>query len=153
MVRTTCAFTKMEGGTAWNIIPPKVTAGANLRLLNHTPEEAVRELEKRIGNEQVRVELDLATPPSPYSRSDGQAWDTLAETILQTWPDVVVTPYLMMAASDSRHYGRISDRVYRFSPMAMPPETRKTIHGHNERISVEALCTIVAFYTRLIQKL
>ncbi|MFH1880984.1 MAG: M20/M25/M40 family metallo-hydrolase [Bacillota bacterium] len=153
MMRTTCAFTKMEGGTAWNIIPPKVTAGANLRLLNHTPEQAVKELKTIIGNDQIQVDVVLGTMPSPYSRCDGAGWDTLKEAILQTWPDVIVSPYLMMAASDSRHYARISDRVYRFSPMAMPPETRKTIHGHNERISIETLLKIVAFYARLIRKI
>jgi len=153
MFRTTVAFTKIMGSKSWNVIPPKVEAGANLRLLNQTPEEAVRELEKKIGNDQVKVSLALGTSPSPYSRSDGEGWETLRESILQTWLGVIVSPYLMMAASDSRHYARISDRVYRFSPMVMPPEVRKTIHGHNERISVDTLCKIVAFYLRLIQKI
>ena len=153
MVRTTCAFTKMEGGTAWNVIPPKVTAGANMRLLNHTPEEAANELEKKIGNDQVKVDIVLGNSPSRYSLSDGEAWDTLKESILQTWPDVIVSPYLMMAASDSRHYARISDRVYRFSPMVMSGEIRATIHGHNEKISIASLNKMIAFYLRLIQKL
>ena len=153
MMRTTCAFTKMKGGTAWNVIPPKVSAGANLRLLNHTPEQAVAALKQKIGNEQVQVDVVMGTPPSPYSNSDGEAWDTIKETIRQTFPGVIVSPYLMMAASDSRHYAGISDRVYRFSPMAMPTEIRKTIHGHNERIPVESLIRIVAFYMRLIRKL
>ena len=153
MVRTTVAFTKIEGSKAWNIIPPKVSAGANLRLLNQTPAVAVRELEQRIGNDEVKVNLVLATEPSPYSVSAGDGWDALKESILQTWPGVVVSPYLMMAASDSRHYARISDRVYRFSPMAMSPEIRKTIHGHNERISIKTLVKIVAFYQRLIRNI
>ena len=153
MFRTTVAFTKIEGSKSWNVIPPKVEAGANLRLLNQAPEEAVRELEKKIGNDQVKVSLALGTSPSPYSRSDGEGWETIREAILQTWPGVIVSPYLMMAASDSRYYAHISDRVYRFSPMTMPPEVRRTIHGHNERISVETLCKIVAFYLRLMQKI
>ncbi|MBN1777889.1 MAG: M20/M25/M40 family metallo-hydrolase [Clostridiales bacterium] len=153
MMRTTCAFTKMDGGTAWNVIPPKVTAGANLRLLNHTPEEVVRELERKIGNDQVKVEVVLGTHPSRYSRCDGEGWETLKETILQTWPEVIVSPYLMMAASDSRHYARISDRVYRFSPMVISKEIRRTIHGHNERIPIESLKMMISFYLRLLQKI
>ncbi len=153
MMRSTCAFTKMEGGKAWNVIPPKVTAGANLRLLNHTPEQAVAELKQKINNDQVQVDVVLGTSPSRFSRCEGEAWDTVKETIQQTWPGVIVSPYLMMAASDSRHYAGISDRVYRFSPMRMPSELRKTIHGHNERIPVESLLEIVAFYLRLIRKI
>ena len=153
MMRTTCAFTKMRGGTAWNVIPPKVSAGANLRLLNHTQEQAVAELKKKIGNDQVQVEVVRGSSPSPYSCCKGETWDTIKETIRQTWPDVIVSPYLMMAASDSRHYAGISDRVYRFSPMEMSSEVRKTIHGHNERIPVKALLKTIAFYIRLIRKL
>ena len=153
MIRTTCAFTKMEGGAAWNVIPPKVTAGANLRLLNQTPAQAVRELEKKIKNPQVKVEIALGTTPSPYSRTQGQGWEALGQSIRQTWPGVIVSPYLMMAASDSRHYADISDRVYRFSPMEMPAEIRRTIHGHDERIPVKTLVKTVEFYVRLIQKI
>ncbi len=153
LMRSTCAFTRMEGGTAWNVIPPKVSAGANLRLLNHTLEQAVKQLRKFIGNDQVRVEVVSGNGPSPYSRSDGNSWDTLKEAILQTWPGIVVSPYLLRAATDSRHYTSISDRVYRFTPLLMSLETRKTIHGHNERIAIDALVEIVAFYVRLIQKI
>jgi len=153
MVRTTCAFTKMEGGTAWNVIPSKVTAGANMRLLNQSPEQAAQEIRKKIGNDRVQGTVLAPNAPSPFSVTEGPEWDTLKETIRQTWPGVVVTPYLMVAASDSRHYARISDRVYRFCPMELPAESRQTIHGHNERIAVDALLKIVTFYIRFIQKL
>ena len=153
MIRTTCAFTRMEGGPAWNVIPPRVSAGANLRLLNQTPEQAVRELKQKIGDERVKVTLVMGNTPSPFSRTDSEGWAAVKEAILQTWPDVIVSPYLMMAASDSRHYARISDRVYRFSPMEMPAEIRSTIHGHNEHIPVETLLKTVAFYMRLIRKI
>lgn len=153
MLRTTCAFTKMEGGNVWNVIPPRVTAGANLRLLNQTPEEAVEALKTRIDNDEIEISLVTPNAPSPFSRTEGPAWDIVKETILQTWPGVIVTPYLMMAASDARHYARISDRVYRFCPMVLPTEIRKTIHGNNERIPRETLLKIVVFYMQLMKKL
>ncbi|HPF88410.1 MAG TPA: M20/M25/M40 family metallo-hydrolase [Candidatus Limiplasma sp.] len=153
LMRTTCAFTKMEGGTAWNVIPPTVFAGADVRLLNQTPEQAAQEFQKIIANDQIQIDIVTPTPPSPYSLTEGAAWDTLKEAVRQTWPGVIVTPYLMMAASDSRHYARISDRVYRFCPMEMPSEIRKTIHGHNERIPMETLLKIIAFYLCFIQKI
>ena len=57
-----------------------------------------------------------------------------------------------MSASDSRHYGPISDRVYRFSAMAMTAEERKSIHGNNERIRLEAITRAVEFYVRLMKQ-
>jgi carboxypeptidase PM20D1 len=56
----------------------------------------------------------------------------------------------MMAASDSRHFARISDFAYRFSPFEMSTEERGALHAKNERMHVATLLRGVEFYTRLI---
>jgi carboxypeptidase PM20D1 len=58
----------------------------------------------------------------------------------------------MVQCSDSRHYGKISDKVYRFSAMDMTAQERATIHGHNERIRLESIGRAVEFYIRLMRK-
>ena len=58
----------------------------------------------------------------------------------------------MVQCSDSRHWGRISDKVYRFSAMDMTAQERATIHGNNERIRLESIARATEFYIRLMKK-
>lgn len=153
MLRTTCAFTMMEGGNASNVIPPAAKVTANLRLIGgETMESALERLKSLADDPDVVFSVIHGSDPSRVSSTDGGMWDTLAGAISQTWPGTLVSPYLMFACSDSRHYCRISDRVYRFSAMALTHEERAAVHGHNERIAVENLAGTIQFYTRLIRR-
>jgi len=90
--------------------------------------------------------------PSRISRTDCDGWDRVSAAVAETWPGCIVAPYLMVQCSDSRHYGRISDKVYRFSAMDMTSEERATIHGNNERIRLESIAKATEFYIRLMIK-
>ena len=41
----------------------------------------------------------------------------LNRTIREIFPDVIVAPGLMVAATDSRHYAGVTDNIFRFSPV------------------------------------
>ena len=152
LVRTTVAFTQMQGSDASNVLPPRAWAGANLRLLgNETVESAKAYLEKVIGDERIRVEVVHGMNPSVISRTDGEPWQRLSGAIRATWPEAVVSPYLMLACSDSRHYSPICPHVYRFSAMALSKAERGMIHANNERVPLDTIETTIAFYRRLIK--
>ncbi len=112
-------------------------------------DEAVRHVRRAIRDDAVTIELLHPTEPSPVSPTTGRAWDLVKATIEETYPGTIVTPYVMLGASDSRHFTRISDFVYRFSPFEMSGEERGTLHAKNERIRVATFLKGVAFYTRL----
>ena len=153
MLRTTCAITKMQGGEAFNVIPPKASIGMNLRLIgSDTVESARAYLEQVIHNPKIEVTVFEGRNPSAESDTSCEEWTRLCQTVADTWKDSLVTPYLMMACSDSWHYCRITDRVYKFSAMKLSKEERAMIHGNNERIPVKTLLKIVEFYVRLIEK-
>ena len=153
LFRTTVAFTQSEGSNAPNVIPPKASVTANLRLNPaDSVQSAVDRITRLVDNEEIKPILGHRVEPSRISETDCAAYDKVATAALATWQGSIAAPYLMMQCSDSRHWGEISDRVYRFSAMDLTAEERRTIHGHNERIRLDCLKRSVEFYIRLMQQ-
>ena len=153
IMRTTVAFTQMNGSAAPNVIPPEATMVSNIRLNPaDTIDSALEYLKKTINDENVEITLIDGMNPSRISETDCPAWDKVASAVASTWKGSLVSPYLMMQCSDSRHYGRISDKVYLFSAMDLTKEERSTIHGNNERVRIDCACKAVEFYVRLMRQ-
>ena len=114
-------------------------------------DSALAYLKKTVDDENVEITLLHGMNPSRISTTDSRGWDTVASAVASTWKGCIVSPYLMVQCSDCRHYGRISDRVYRFSAMDLTAAERATIHGHNERVRLDAVARTVEFYIRLMK--
>ncbi len=153
LVRTTTAFTQAQGSDARNVIPTEAKLISNMRLNPaDTVASATAYLKKTVNDDSVAITVLESSEPSPISETNCAAWDKVAAAVAETWRGCVVAPYLMVQCSDSRHYGKLSNHVYRFSAMDLTSEERKTIHGNNERIRLDALYRCVEFYIRLIKK-
>ena len=154
LMRTTVAFTQMSGSSASNVIPPSAGMVSNIRLNPEDTVESAKEYIRRvIDDDSVTLEVINGQNPSRISRTDCDGWRKVSKAVADTWQGSIVTPYLMVQCSDSRHWGVISDRVYRFSAMDLTSAERATIHGNNERIRLESIGRAVEFYIRLMKQL
>ena len=154
LMRTTVAFTQMKGSEAPNVIPPTATMLSNSRLNPaDTMDSALAYIKETVGDDSVEIAAVDGMNPSRISVTDCAAYGKVRAAVEATWQGALTTPYLMLQCSDSRHWGLISDKVYRFSAMDLTAAERSTIHGNNERIRVEVIGRATEFYVRLIKTL
>ncbi|WP_238385269.1 M20/M25/M40 family metallo-hydrolase [Nesterenkonia muleiensis] len=154
LVRTTVAATRIEGGTADNVLPSSASAVLNLRLIpGDTTEGAVERARNRIDDALIDLELISGSDPSPQSPAEGPQFHALAEAVRASYPEALPAPYLMMQASDARHFHRFAPAVYRFAPLEMSAEQRRSIHGVDERVHTDSLVRGTLFHRQLIRNL
>lgn len=151
MIRTTAAPTIFQAGVKSNILPTVARAVVNFRIHPRDRIESVVEHVRRaIDDPRVAVEVGGGREPSSVSPTDSEGYRLLARTIRQTQPDAVVTPFLIFAGTDARHYRRLTSNVYGFQPVRLGPETLQLAHGIGEHLSVENLVGATRFFAQLI---
>lgn len=152
LMRTTVAFTQMEGSTAANVIPPEARIISNVRLNPmDSMQSGIDYLRRVVNDTDIEITALNGMEPSRISRTDCDGWEKVSAALASTWKGCIVSPYLMVQCSDSRHYGKISDKVYRFSAMDLTAEERATIHGNDEHIRTETAKKAAEFYIRLMR--
>ncbi|HRP99656.1 MAG TPA: M20/M25/M40 family metallo-hydrolase [Terrimesophilobacter sp.] len=154
MIRTTQAVTMLRAGLAENALAEKAVATVNIRVAaGSRVAEAVEHVRRAVRDERVTIEVTDPSEPSPVSPTSGEQWESLRSAIEQAYPGTVVTPYVMLGASDARRFTAISDHVYRFSPFEMSKAERDTLHAKNERMRVVTFLRGIEFYRALVRGL
>lgn len=154
MLRTTTAVTMFNAGVKENVLPTEATAVVNFRIHpRDSIQKVVEHVERTIDDDRIDLQVGLRTKPrepSPVSPIDGPAFAGLAHTIRSIFPEAVVAPYLVVGGTDSRHYGVLSENVYRFMPFVLSGDDTRLAHGTDEHITVENLGRGVRFYRQLL---
>ena len=107
-----------------------------------------------MGDREVKISiLGFASGPvsahPEYGRMKGPGWAEMAAAAAEIFPDAALIPFIMTACTDSRHYQGLAEGIFRFSPMRLSPEDMSSIHGHDERISLENFFLAIRFYAAL----
>lgn len=151
IVRTTAAVTQLSGGLAANALPETAEAVVNVRVaVGSSVAEAVEHVRRAVRDPEVRIDVLDPSEPSPVSPMEGPAWERVAHAVEAVHPNAAVTPYVMLGASDSRHFTGIAEAVYRFTPFELSGEERGALHARDERIRVATWLRGIAFYRHLL---
>lgn len=154
-VRTTTAITMMNSGVKENILPAQARAVVNFRILpGDTIKDVINHTHSVMNDERIQIQpLSIQQAPSVVSDTTSASFKLLNQTIRNVYPNTTVAPYLVVGATDSRHYAGLSNNIYRFMPIKMKPDDLKRFHGTNERILVENFSSMIQFYVQLMKKL
>lgn len=151
MLHTTLVPTIISAGIKDNVIPTQAVATINLRLLPGDSVAAVLEAVRKVVNDdRIRVEKyqGAIAEPSPVTPVKSFGYQKIDAVVKQSYPQVLSTPFLMIGATDSRHFGRVASNIIKFSPMIDPIG----FHGIDERVSLESYKTAIWFYTLLLRE-
>jgi carboxypeptidase PM20D1 len=153
MTRTTFATTTLSGSPALNVIASTARAGINIRVMvGDTVADVISHLRRAINDKHVHIDVVEACEASPVSPVDDDAFRLIESTVAELFPEAVPAPYVMMAATDARHFTEICPRVYRFAPFRMSKAQRQAIHSYDEHLGVDDFLLGIDWYQRLIEK-
>ncbi len=145
MVHTTLVPTIVKAGIKDNVIPSIANATFNSRILpGQTSDDVVNFVRNTINDDRVTVKKQTISlmEASSSTPSDHPTFKMLESITKKIVPNVLVSPYLMIGATDSRYYRPFSEAVLNFTPM----QNAKGFHGIDERIGIADLSRMISFY-------
>jgi carboxypeptidase PM20D1 len=149
MIRTTIAPTIFDSGIKDNVVPTVATATINLRLLpGDMSANVIEKVNDIIDDERVIVKIKgKVREATEVTSPESYGYKTVDQAIKKTHAEIITSPFLMIAATDSRYFSEVSDNIIKFSPMVDPIG----FHGIDERVSLESFGLTLAFYEELLR--
>jgi carboxypeptidase PM20D1 len=153
MMRTTTAMTMLNAGIKENVLPGQAKAVVNFRILpGDSIASVAAHVQRVVADDHIEVKpLGVAFESSKLATSAAAPFKLIERAVREVFPNALVAPSLMLAASDARHFDDITDHSYRFMPIRFKSEDLARVHGTDERIPVDQLADMVRFYHRLLQ--
>ena len=155
MLRTTTAPTMLSASVKSNVLPIEAIALVNFRI---HPQNSVEDVFDHVrglvesDNVEVRALSYRGRPASQVSSWDSRGYKVIESSVKEIFGDVIVVPGLMIAGSDTRHYGKVADNSYRFNPFPLSNEEFAGFHGTNERIKKKDFLDGIKAYIKIIEK-
>ncbi|MBE9464292.1 M20/M25/M40 family metallo-hydrolase [Dyadobacter subterraneus] len=149
MIRTTTATTIFKAGIKDNVVPGQANATVNFRTQpGTTREDVIAYVKKVIGNDKVEITArPVGTNPKQVADVNDKSFTHMQNTINGWDSKLIVTPYLVLGATDSKSFSELTQQIFRFIPFTDP----EGFHGVNERINAEDYKKGIGFYYQYLK--
>ena len=110
--------------------------------------ERIKDIGSKYGVTIEEIERDYCRPTD----FNGEAFKMVEKLLNDTFPDVIVAPFLLTAGTDARRFTDVADNILRFAPIDLNKKQFATIHNPNEHIAISNIGECVAFYKEFVTR-
>jgi len=153
VLTNTVSVTTCTAGYKHNVIPALSEASLDCRLLPGQSAEAfVEEVRSIIDDPKVEIE-EVYRSETVSSPVQTELFSILRDVIQERIEKALVLPSISPGFTDSRIFRLRGVVAYGLIPVLLEPVEAATIHGHNERISIENLRMGTQFLFETVRRL
>jgi carboxypeptidase PM20D1 len=156
MLRTSTAVTLISGGLKSNCMPPRATAIVNHRIhpADSVASVLARDAAACAGLPGLSLRALEPLEPSPVSDASAPAFGIIASAVAAAFEQqkgsIITAPGLMLGNTDTKHFWGLAANIYRHCPTELSMAETALFHGRDERVSIDNLARLCAFYAAVI---
>ncbi len=139
LIQTSMSATIVKAGVKDNVVPSKAQAIVNCRILpGENMETTLAYLNEIVNDTTIKITpQETQQNPSQSSDYSNTYFKTIDGAVKTIYPRSNVSPFLMLGATDSRHFDGLSNKIYKFAHFVYSQDDLALLHGINEKISIE----------------
>lgn len=152
LLRDTCALTRLGGSLKINVIPSQAWAELDCRLLPDTdPDAFIAQLETLIDDPDIQV-TRLMGFTAAVSSTETALYGAIEDTLTEALAQARVVPAMATGFTDSHFFRDLDITAYGFGTVLLGADELSGVHGHNERVNIEAFKAGVGLYHTVLEQ-
>ncbi len=153
MIKNTISFNIMNAGYKTNVIPSHAEAELDIRLLpGERVDKMIDYVKEKLADDEITI-TPIHTTDASISPAENPYYKVIEEVYREKFPNAVVTQSLLIGTSDSRFFRERGIPSYGVCPAFAPMDHVKSIHGIDEKISVDEMINGTEVMTELVRRL
>ena len=142
----------LSGSDKINVVPPLASAELDCRILpDQDADEFLASIRRRIDDPQISVEELMLFSPAE-STSDTGLFNLLEAVSKDHYPTAGVVTAVLGGFTDSHFFRDLGITSYGYIPVVVPEQDTRSVHGNNERISIDTFERGVEIMTDVLMR-